>query len=99
MATKPVSKPRARKKPKYYELNAPELFDYLGLDHKDMPDIQFYAPLSKKQEVFLNDQDNDIIVFGGQAGSGKSQVSILRMLVGVLSDPNYAACICRQSKV
>lgn len=93
------AKPRTRKKIKYYELNAPELFDYLGIDHRYMQDIQFYAPLSKKQELFLNDQENDIIVFGGQAGSGKSQVSILRMLVGVLSDPNYAACICRQSKV
>lgn len=93
------TKPRQRKKVKYYELNAPELFDYLNIDHRYMQDIQFYAPLSKKQEVFLNDQENDIIVFGGQAGSGKSQVSILRMLIGVLSDPNYAACICRQSKV
>lgn len=93
------TKPRARKKVRYYELNAPELFDYLGLDHRYMQDIQFYAPLSKKQEMFLNDQENDIIVFGGQAASGKSQVSILRMLIGVLSDPHYAACICRQSKV
>lgn len=92
-------KPRQRKKVKYYELNAPELFDYLNIDHRYMQDIQFYAPLSKKQELFLNDQENDIIVFGGQAGSGKSQVSILRMLIGTLTDPNYAACICRQSKV
>lgn len=100
MATaKAAPKKRTRKKSKLYELNAPELFDYLGIDHRYMQDIQFYAPLSKKQEVFLNDQENDIIVFGGQAGSGKSQVSILRMLVGVMSDSNYAACICRQSKV
>ena len=88
---KPV-KPRARKKVRYYELNAPELFDYLGLDHRYMQDIQFHAPLSKKQEMFLNDQENDIIVFGGQAASGKSQVSILRMLIGVLSDPHYCTC-------
>lgn len=93
------AKPRKRKVNKHYQLNAVELFKYLNLDHSEAEQIQFFAPLSKKQETFCNDQDNDIIVFGGQAGSGKTQVSILRMLIGVLSDDNYAACICRQSKV
>lgn len=98
MATKKAA-PRKRKQIKHYQLNAVELFDYLSIDHDQAEQIQFFAPLSKKQETFCNDQDNDIIVFGGQAGSGKTQVSILRMLMGVLEDPNYAACICRQSKV
>jgi len=90
---------RKKKQTKYYELNAKELVDYLGLEESELEQIQFYAPLSHKQELFLNDQENDIIVFGGQSGSGKTQVSILKMLVGVLTDKNYAACICRQSKV
>lgn len=101
MATTPKVKPKLRKRKviKQYELNAVELFEYLSLDHTEAEQIQFFAPLSKKQEDFCNDQENDIICFGGQAGSGKTQVSILRMLIGVLEDPNYAACICRQSKV
>lgn len=94
-----VVKPRKRKVIRHYELNAVELFEYLSLDHNHAQDIQFFAPLSKKQEDFCNDQENDIICFGGQAASGKTQVSILRMLIGVLEDPNYAACVCRKSKV
>ena len=63
-------KPRKRKVIKQYELNAVELFEYLNLDTDEAEQIQFFAPLSKKQEDFCNDQENDIIVFGGQAGSG-----------------------------
>lgn len=100
MATKkaPAVK-RQRKQIRHYQLNATELVSYLNLDETELDQVQFFAPLSNKQEDFCNDQDNDIIVFGGQAGSGKTQVSILRMLIGVLEDPNYAACICRKSKV
>ena len=88
-----------RNKPKHYELNATELISYLGLDAQEILDLPIHAPLSKKQETFCNDYTNDIICFGGQAGSGKTQVSILKMLIGVYSDKNYAACITRQSKV
>lgn len=98
MATNKPTK-RTRKQVKYYETNATELCAYLEIDEDTVDQLQFYAPLSKKQEIFCNDYENDIIVYGGQVGSGKTQVSILRMLIGVMSDPNYAACITRQSKV
>lgn len=88
-----------RKKIRYYEINAKELCDYLNLDPDSISKLEFHYPLSKKQELFCNDYKNDIIVYGGQAASGKTQVSILRMLIGVLSDKHYAACITRQSKV
>ena len=94
-----LTKRKPRKQVKYYETNAVELCDYLGIEHDTVEQLQFHAPLSKKQEMFCNDYQNDIIVYGGQVGSGKTQVSILRMLIGVMSDPNYAACITRQSKV
>ena len=98
--TQDKPKKRERKnKPKHYELNATELISYLGLDAQEILELPIHAPLSKKQETFCNDYENDIICFGGQAGSGKTQVSILKMLIGVYSDKNYAACITRQSKV
>lgn len=92
-------KQRQRKNIRHYELNAKELSEYLDIDIESLKEIQFYNPLSIKQELFLNDQENDIIVYGGQAASGKSQVSILRMLIGAITDPHYTATICRQSKV
>lgn len=88
-----------RKRIKYYELNAKELCEYMGYAEEQVNAIEFHYPLSKKQELFCNDYKNDIVVYGGQAASGKTQVSILRMLIGVLSDKHYAACITRQSKV
>lgn len=91
--------PKKPKKVKHYVLNATELVQYLNLDNLEMVDLEIHSPLSKKQELFCNDYTNDIICFGGQAGSGKTQVSILKMLIGVMQDPNYAACITRQSKV
>ena len=98
MASNPTKR-KPRKQIKYYETNAEELCAYLGIESNTIDQLQFHAPLSKKQEMFCNDYQNDIIVYGGQVGSGKTQVSILRMLIGVMSDPNYAACITRQSKV
>ena len=64
-------KRRVRKQVKYYETNAVELCDYLGIEHDTVEQLQFHAPLSKKQELFCNDYENDIIVYGGQVGSGK----------------------------
>ena len=97
--SKEPQKRKQRKQIKYYETNATELCSYLDIDPSTIDQLEFHAPLSKKQEMFCNDYDNDIIVYGGQVGSGKTQVSILRMLIGVMSDPHYAACITRQSKV
>lgn len=99
MNTAPAQKKKKQKRAKQYELNASELVQYLALDSESLKELDIHAPLSKKQELFCNDYTNDIICFGGQAGSGKTQVSILKMLIGVMEDPNYTACITRQSKV
>lgn len=61
-------------------------------------ELVIHAPLSKKQELYLNDKDNDIIVWGGAASSGKSFLSGLDILVNGWEDPNYRATIVRRRK-
>lgn len=60
--------------------------------------LTIYAPLSIKQETFLNDEENDIVVWGGAAGSGKTQLSLLKIMQGATFDPNYVAGIARKSQ-
>lgn len=45
--------------------------------------IQILCPLSIKQETYLNDHDNDIIVWGGCASAGKTQLSLLHLMFQV----------------
>lgn len=75
----------------------PTTFNLTQAELKD--NINILCPISRKQETYINDQDNDIIVYGGQAGAGKTEVSILRMLACAMTDPDYTATIFRQSKV
>lgn len=70
-----------------------------SLTQEDLKEVDIMCPISRKQETYINDQDNDIIVYGGQAGAGKTEVSILRMLACAMTDPDYTATIFRQSKV
>lgn len=51
-----------------------------NLTQEELKEVDIMCPISRKQETYINDQDNDIIVYGGQAGAGKTEVSILRML-------------------
>lgn len=60
--------------------------------------IVIHAPLSRKQETYLNDKENDIIVWGGAASSGKSFLSALDILVNGWEDPHYRATIVRRQK-
>ncbi len=62
-------------------------------------DIEIIAPLSKKQELYLADTTNDIICFGGAASSGKSYLSLLKLLIDCLEDKDYNAVLCRESQV
>jgi len=61
-------------------------------------DIQIFAPLSKKQETYLNDKEHDIVVWGGAAASGKSYLSSLDILVNGWEDKDYRATIVRRKR-
>ncbi|WP_277812192.1 terminase large subunit domain-containing protein [Chromohalobacter canadensis] len=67
-------------------------------NQESLSEIPIIAPLSKKHELYLNDETNDIIVFGGAAGSGKSQLSLMRILQAALYDSDYVAGILRKSQ-
>lgn len=60
--------------------------------------INLHAPLSLKQEKYLNDKEHDIIVWGGAASSGKSYISALDILVNGFTDKAYRAGIIRRQK-
>lgn len=59
--------------------------------------IQILCPLSIKQETYLNDHDNDIIVWGGCASAGKTQLSLLHLMLSGMFDEHYVGGIARQS--
>lgn len=68
------------------------------LTQEQLSRIEIYCPLSIKQEKYLNDQKHDIIIWGGAAGSGKTQMSLLCLLTNGLYDENYAGGIARASQ-
>ena len=48
-----LTKRKPRKQVKYYETNAAELCDYLGIEHDTVEQLQFHAPLSKNKNCFV----------------------------------------------
>ena len=62
-------------------------------------DIEIFAPLSKKQELFLQDNTNDIILWGGAASSGKSYISLLKLMIDCIEEKNYNSLLLRESLV
>lgn len=68
------------------------------LSQDELREIPIHAPLSIKQETFLNDTEHDVIVFGGSAGAGKTQLTLLKILCGAMWDKNYVASISRFSQ-
>ncbi|MGM0985562.1 MAG: phage terminase large subunit [Pseudomonadota bacterium] len=62
-------------------------------------EIEILAPLSKKQELYINDDENDIVVFGGACSSGKSLMSLLKLTIDCLEDKDYNAVLVRESVV
>lgn len=64
----------------------------------ELKEIPILAPLSLKQEIYLNDNANDVVIWGGGAGSGKSFLSILDMLIKGYEDKHYRAAIVRRTK-
>jgi len=63
-----------------------------------LKEIRLVRPLSRKQELYLNDDVNDICCWGGSAGSGKSEVSLIDLLVSGYDDPLFRAMIIRKTK-
>lgn len=68
------------------------------ISQEELGRIEILCPLSIKQEKYLNDQNHDILVWGGSAGAGKTQLSLLRLLLGGLYDSNYVGGIARASQ-
>ena len=68
------------------------------LTQQDLGEIEIIAPISIKQEKYLNDQENDIIVWGGAAGSSKTYISLINILLSAYTDKNYVASIARRSQ-
>lgn len=65
---------------------------------KELEELVIHAPISAKQEKYLNDNFHEIIVWGGCASSGKSYISGLNILINGLEDPHYRAGIVRRTK-
>ncbi|WP_168016599.1 terminase large subunit domain-containing protein [Halomonas salinarum] len=62
-------------------------------------EVEIFAPLSKKQELYLQDETNDIILWGGAASSGKSHLSLLKLMIDCIEDKNYNSLLLRESLV
>ena len=65
---------------------------------EDLSKVKIFCPLSIKQEKYLNDNENDIIVWGGAASAGKTQLSLLRILLCAMWDEHYVAAVARRSQ-
>lgn len=68
------------------------------IKQEELSEIRIVRPLSRKQELYLNDTTNDIIVWGGGASSGKSEVSLIDLLISGYEDENFRAMIIRKTK-
>lgn len=70
----------------------------LNLTQEELREIPIYAPISKKQETYLKDNTNDIILWGGSAGCGKSFINLLDIGVHAVGDKDFKAGIVRRTK-
>lgn len=107
MPKKKVSPPKVKKEPNVKAIlknRQPQPFkrtkrEYTsGIPQEDLAKIKIFAPLSIKQEKYLNDEENDIVVWGGAASAGKTQLSLLRLMLAGLWDGDYVAAIARKSQ-
>ena len=74
-------------------------FNYtFHITQEELQDIEILCPLSIKQETYLNDNKNDIIVWGGAASAGKTQLSLIRLMLAGMWDKNYVAGVARSSQ-
>lgn len=68
------------------------------ITQEELLTLPIYAPISRKQEVYLQDQEHDIVVWGGAASAGKTQLSLIRILLCAMYDSHYVAAIARRSQ-
>lgn len=68
------------------------------LKQEQFETIPIHAPLSIKQEKYLNDNTSDVIVWGGAASAGKTQLTLLKIMLHAFFDPDYTAGIARRSQ-
>lgn len=74
-------------------------FNYtFHITQEELQDIEILCPLSIKQETYLNDNTNDIVVWGGAASAGKTQLSLIRLMLAGMWDKNYVAGVARSSQ-
>lgn len=74
-------------------------FNYtFHITQEELQDIEILCPLSIKQETYLNDNHNDIVVWGGAASAGKTQLSLIRLMLAGMWDKNYVAGVARSSQ-
>lgn len=72
--------------------------DYTSnIPQKELAEMEILAPLSIKQETYLNDNVNDVIVWGGAASAGKTQLSLIRLMLAAMYDKDYVAGVARKS--
>ena len=72
-----------------------QVFPY---DAETLKSIRILAPISRKQETYLNDDYNDVIFWGGSAACGKSYISLLDVGIAAVDDPHFRAGIVRRTK-
>lgn len=68
------------------------------LTQEELGELEIFCPLSIKQETYLNDNENDIVVWGGAASAGKTQLSLLRLMLAGMWDEHYVAGVARSSQ-
>ncbi|MCL7942233.1 phage terminase large subunit [Halomonas sp. ATCH28] len=68
------------------------------LSQEELSEIPIHAPLSKKQEMYTQEEDATIVVMGGAAASGKTQTSIHRIFLRAMNDPHYVCTVLRHNK-
>ncbi|WP_442489954.1 terminase large subunit domain-containing protein [Halomonas litopenaei] len=68
----------------------------LAIDQDTLSDIPCIAPLSDKQESFVNCKSN-FVFYGGGQNAAKTYYSIMNLLVGAVDDEYFTATVIRDS--
>lgn len=92
-ATEPPKPPKAK------ITNARKTYEHtFTVPQAELEALPIYAPLSIKQEKYLNDEENDIVVWGGAAAAGKTQLTLLKIMQCAAYDKDFVGGIARKSQ-
>ena len=87
------------KEPKPIRATARKTYEHtFSVPQQELESLSIYAPLSIKQEKYLNDEENDIVVWGGAAAAGKTQLTLLKIMLAATWDKNFVGGIARKSQ-